>query len=112
MPCVIIVRVTGPIRFLILFAFVLTACVPAPASAGEPGAAAGAGTGMAALINGTVDLANASRAIKPEEVDRAQANAITPVEHVVARRDRGDRPSREPGLARTLQQISDIPRAG
>jgi phosphate transport system substrate-binding protein len=45
----------------------------------------GSGTGIAALINGTVDIANASRQIKPEEVGRAQANKIEPVEHVVAR---------------------------
>ena len=44
----------------------------------------GSGTGIAALINGTVDIANASRAMKPEEIDQAQANGIDPVEHVVA----------------------------
>lgn len=45
----------------------------------------GSGTGIAALINGTVDIANASRRINPEEVDAAKANGITPVEFVVAR---------------------------
>ena len=45
----------------------------------------GSGTGIAALINGTVDLANASRQIKPEEREQAEANGITPVEFVVAR---------------------------
>lgn len=45
----------------------------------------GSGTGLAALINGTIDIANASRQIKSEEIDRAEANAINPVEHVVAR---------------------------
>jgi len=44
----------------------------------------GSGTGIAALINGTVDIANASRAMKPEEVERARANGIKPVEHIVA----------------------------
>jgi phosphate transport system substrate-binding protein len=44
----------------------------------------GSGTGIAALINGTVDIANASREMKPEEVERAQANSIEPVEHVIA----------------------------
>jgi len=44
----------------------------------------GSGTGIAALINGTVDIANASRAMKPEELERAQANGVEPVEHVVA----------------------------
>jgi len=45
----------------------------------------GSGTGFAALINGTVDIANASRAIKPEEVEAARANGIVPVEFTVAR---------------------------
>jgi len=45
----------------------------------------GSGTGIAALINGTVDLANASRQIKPEEREQAQANGFSPVEFVVAR---------------------------
>jgi phosphate transport system substrate-binding protein len=45
----------------------------------------GSGTGIAALINGTVDIANASRAIKKEEREQAQANGIEPVEFVVAR---------------------------
>jgi phosphate transport system substrate-binding protein len=45
----------------------------------------GSGTGIAALINGTVDIANASRRIKTEEVSAAEGNGVTPVEHVVAR---------------------------
>jgi phosphate transport system substrate-binding protein len=45
----------------------------------------GSGTGIAALINGTVDIANASRQIKPEEVQEAKAKGVEPVEHVVAR---------------------------
>lgn len=44
----------------------------------------GSGTGIAALINGTVDIANASRPMKDNEVDDARANGIEPVEHVVA----------------------------
>jgi phosphate transport system substrate-binding protein len=44
----------------------------------------GSGTGIAALINGTVDMANASRPIKDEERAQAEANGIEPVEHVVA----------------------------
>lgn len=44
----------------------------------------GSGTGIAALINGTVDIANASRAMKPEEMERARANGVEPVEHVIA----------------------------
>jgi phosphate transport system substrate-binding protein len=45
----------------------------------------GSGTGIAAMINGTVNVANASRAMKPEEIDAAQANDITPIQFVVAR---------------------------
>jgi phosphate transport system substrate-binding protein len=45
----------------------------------------GSGTGIAAMINGTVNVANASRAMKPEEVDAAKANGITPVQFIVAR---------------------------
>jgi phosphate transport system substrate-binding protein len=44
----------------------------------------GSGTGIAALINGTVDIANASREMKPEELERARANGILPKEFVVA----------------------------
>ena len=45
----------------------------------------GSGTGIASLINGTVDIANASRQIKPEEREEAESNDITPVEFVIAR---------------------------
>jgi phosphate transport system substrate-binding protein len=45
----------------------------------------GSGTGIAALINNTVDIANASRAIKPEELADAEAHGVRPVEFVVAR---------------------------
>jgi phosphate transport system substrate-binding protein len=45
----------------------------------------GSGTGIAALINGTVDLANASRKIKDEEIKQAEKNGIHPTEFVVAR---------------------------
>jgi phosphate transport system substrate-binding protein len=45
----------------------------------------GSGTGIAALINGTVTIANASRAIKEEERQQAEANGVEPVEFVVAR---------------------------
>ena len=45
----------------------------------------GSGTGLAGLINGTVDVANASRTIKTEEEEAAVANGIDPVQHVIAR---------------------------
>ncbi len=44
----------------------------------------GSGTGIAALINGTVDIANASRAIKPEEIEEARAKGVEPFEIAVA----------------------------
>ena len=43
----------------------------------------GSGTGMAAMINGTVDIANASRKMKKKEVDLAKEKGQNPVEHVV-----------------------------
>ena len=45
----------------------------------------GSGTGIASLINNTVDIANASRRIKPEEIENAQANGVEPLEYVIAR---------------------------
>ena len=44
----------------------------------------GSGTGFTALINGTVDIANASRQIKAEEVQQSKANGFEPVEFTVA----------------------------
>ncbi len=69
----------------------------------------GSGTGIAAMINGTVDIANASRAMKPEEIAAAQANGINPVEIVVARDAIAVvvHPS-NPVDSLTLQQVSDI----
>lgn len=69
----------------------------------------GSGTGIASLINGTVDIANASRKIKEEEIAEAQANGIEPVEHIIARDAiavivNPENPVRE----LTLKQISDI----
>jgi len=44
----------------------------------------GSGTGFAALINGTITIANASRQIKAEEITSAQENGFEPIEHIVA----------------------------
>ncbi len=44
----------------------------------------GSGTGLAALINGTIPLANASRAMSGEEIDSARRNGFEPVQHTVA----------------------------
>ena len=43
----------------------------------------GSGTGISAMINGTVDIANASRKMKAEEIEAAQKNGIDPKEFVV-----------------------------
>src|SRR5512144_665976 len=69
----------------------------------------GSGTGIAALINKTVDIANASRQIKPEEVAEAKKNGVDPVEHVIARDAIAVIVNPEnPVKQLTLQQISDI----
>ncbi|MFZ5802807.1 MAG: PstS family phosphate ABC transporter substrate-binding protein [Candidatus Omnitrophota bacterium] len=44
----------------------------------------GSGTGIAALINGTTDLANASRPIKSSEIDKAKQAGYYPEEFKVA----------------------------
>ncbi len=69
----------------------------------------GSGTGIAGLINGTVDIANASRRIKAEEMAAAEANSVSPVEHVVARDAIAVvvHPS-NPVDQLTIDQISDI----
>ncbi len=69
----------------------------------------GSGTGIAAMINGTVDIANASREMKPEEIAEAKKNGISPKEFVIARDAIAVvvNPS-NPVQQLTLQQISDI----
>ncbi len=69
----------------------------------------GSGTGIAAMINGTVDIANASREMKQEEYAAAKANGYNPTEFVVARDAIAIvvHPS-NPVNGLTLQQISDI----
>lgn len=44
----------------------------------------GSGTGFTALINGTIDIANASREIKDLEIEQAQSAGFEPVEFTVA----------------------------
>jgi len=43
----------------------------------------GSGTGIAAMINGTVDIANASRSMKDKELKLAKSKGQNPLEHVV-----------------------------
>lgn len=43
----------------------------------------GSGTGIAAMINGTVDIANSSRKMKDKEIKQAEEHGQHPVEHVV-----------------------------
>jgi phosphate transport system substrate-binding protein len=43
----------------------------------------GSGTGISALINGTVDIANCSRKMKDSEIAQARAHGIEPVEFTV-----------------------------
>jgi phosphate transport system substrate-binding protein len=43
----------------------------------------GSGTGIAAMINGTVDIANASRKMKQKELKKARESGQDPVEHIV-----------------------------
>lgn len=44
----------------------------------------GSGTGIAALINGTCDVAASSREIKPKEIEQASQKGVTPHEYKVA----------------------------
>jgi phosphate transport system substrate-binding protein len=69
----------------------------------------GSGTGIAALINGTVDIANASRKIKEEELAEAKSNGVDPIEFIVARDAIAVVVNPENPVDKlTLQQISDI----
>ncbi len=69
----------------------------------------GSGTGISAMINGTVDIANASRAMKEKEIKLAESKGIHPVEHTVgfdalAIFLHKDNPIKEI----TLQQLADV----
>jgi phosphate transport system substrate-binding protein len=69
----------------------------------------GSGTGIAAILNGTVDIANASRRITQEELTAAESLGINPVEFVISQ----DAIAvvvhpQNPIDQLTIQQISDI----
>jgi len=69
----------------------------------------GSGTGISALISNTVDIANASRAIKEEEIEAALANGVEPYEKIVARDAIAVIVNPHNPVQRlTLQQVSDI----
>jgi len=69
----------------------------------------GSGTGISALINGTTDVANASRQIKPEEINAIHASGSDPIEYKIARDAIAIIVHRDnPIDSLTLQQISDI----
>lgn len=69
----------------------------------------GSGTGIASLVNGTVDIANVSREISPEEAAQARSKGIDPVEFVIARDAIAVIVNPENPISRlTLQQLSDI----
>ncbi len=69
----------------------------------------GSGTGIAALINGTVGIANASRKISDDEAKQAEGKGIKPVEFVIARDAIAVIVNPENPVGElTLQQISDI----
>lgn len=69
----------------------------------------GSGTGIAALINKTVDIANASRQIKDDEINTAKTNNIEPFETIVARDAIAIIVHPENPITQlTLQQVSDI----
>ena len=69
----------------------------------------GSGTGIAALVNGTVDIANASRQIKDSEINLAREQGVEPLEHIIARDAIAVIINPEnPVTQLTLQQISDI----
>jgi phosphate transport system substrate-binding protein len=69
----------------------------------------GSGTGIAALINGTVDLANSSRHISRVETETARARGIEPVEHVISQDAIAVIVHHQNPISElSLQQISDI----
>jgi len=69
----------------------------------------GSGVGIAALIDGTADIANASRPMKTEEIETAKEKGITPNEIVVAKDGIAVIVNPEnPITGITLQQLKDI----
>lgn len=69
----------------------------------------GSGTGIAALINGTIQIANASREMSSEEIATAEKNGVTPVRFTVALDAIAvvENPENPVG-GLTIQQVSDM----
>lgn len=69
----------------------------------------GTGTGIAAMIGRTVDIANASRQMSDVEISAAEANGVTPVEFIIAQDAIAVVVNPNNPVDRlTIQQISDI----
>ncbi|RLJ00331.1 MAG: phosphate-binding protein [Candidatus Aenigmatarchaeota archaeon] len=69
----------------------------------------GSGTGIAALINGEIDIADASRRIKEEEMEQAKERGINPWEFIIARDMLSVIVSKDnPASKLTIEQISKI----
>ena len=69
----------------------------------------GSGTGIAAMINGTVDIANASRKMKDKEMKLAEEHGQHPVEHVVGYDALAVFVHKDnPVTSLSLQQLADI----
>lgn len=69
----------------------------------------GSGTGIASMIDGTVDISNSSRPMTEDEIEAARANGNDPVEHVVGYDALAVFLHRNnPISAMTLEMIADI----
>jgi phosphate transport system substrate-binding protein len=69
----------------------------------------GSGTGIAGLLNGTVDIANASRSLKDNEIADARRAGFEPIEHQVAIDALAVIVHRSNPVARlTIAQLADI----
>ena len=69
----------------------------------------GSGTGIAAMISGTCDIAESSRVMKKEELDKAKAKGINPKEYTVALDGLAVAVSPENPVSKlTIAQIADI----
>ena len=69
----------------------------------------GTGTGIAALINGTVDIANASREMSRREINLAKKRGIAPVQHIIGYDDVAVYVHRDnPAKSLSFSQLTDI----